>query len=75
MALDRKTLETKQTYPTSLTSLRISGLRNVDQTDQMNFNGSHPIIYKNKIAILADKYNLMAFDVFSEKLLWKQKIK
>ena len=74
VALDRKTLETKQTYPTSLTSLRISGLRNVDQTDQMNFNGSHSIIYKNKIAILADKYNLMAFDVVSEKLLWKQKI-
>jgi len=74
VALDRKTLETKQTYPASLTSLRISGLRNVDQTDQMNFNGSHPIIYKNKVAILADKYNLMAFDVMNEQLLWKQKI-
>ena len=74
LALDRITLKTIITYPSSLTSLKISGLRNVDQTDQMNFNGSHPIIYKNKTAIVTDRFNIMAFDVESEALLWKHKI-
>lgn len=74
IALDRYTLETLKTYPISLSSLKISGLRNVDQTDQMNFNGSHPIIYKNKIAIVTDRFNIMAFDVAGESLLWKHKI-
>ena len=74
LALDRITLKTIKTYPTSLTSLKISGLRHVDQTDQMNFNGSHPIIYKNKTAILTDKSNIMAFDIESEALLWTHKI-
>ena len=46
----------------------------MDQTDQMNFNGSHPIIYKNKTVILTDKSNIMAFDIESEALLWTHKI-
>ena len=46
----------------------------MDQTDQLNFNGSHPIIYKNKTAILTDKSNIMAFDIESEALLWTHKI-
>lgn len=74
IVLDRATLKTEKTYSTSLSSLKISGLRNVDQTDQMNFNGSHPIIYKNKIAILTDKFNIMAFDIVNETLLWSHKI-
>ena len=74
VALDRTTLETEINYPTSLTSLKISGDRNIDETDQMNFNGSHPIIYQNRIAIVTDAYNIMAFDINSEKQLWKQSI-
>jgi outer membrane protein assembly factor BamB len=74
VALNRTTLETELNYPTSLTSLKISGVRNVDATDQMNFNGSHPIVYQNKTVIITDAHNLMAFDIASEKMLWKKPV-
>lgn len=74
VVLDRETLELKKKYPISLTSLKISGVRNVDETDQMNFNGSHPIVYKNEVVLITDANKIRAFDMASEKLLWEQAI-
>jgi outer membrane protein assembly factor BamB len=74
VVLDRETLELKKKYPTSLTSLKISGVRNVDETDQMNFNGSHPIVYKNQVVIITDSKTIRAFDIASEEMLWEQSI-
>ena len=74
VVLDRKTLKLDKKYPTSLKSLSISKARNVDETNQMNFNGSHPIVYQNKVVIITDETKIMAFDAFSEKQLWQQTI-
>ena len=40
----------------------------------MNFNGSHPVIYKNQFLILLDSVKLSVFDLANEKLLWKKTI-
>ncbi|MDG1659650.1 MAG: PQQ-binding-like beta-propeller repeat protein [Crocinitomicaceae bacterium] len=74
VVLDRKTLKLKKTYSTSLTSLKTTGVRNVDETDQMNFNGSHPIVYQNKYVIVTDRGAIRAFDANSEKLIWEKPI-
>jgi outer membrane protein assembly factor BamB len=74
VALNRTTLETEINYPTSLTSLKISGVRGVDATDQMNFNGSHPIVYQNRIVVITDSYSIRAYDINTEELLWKKPV-
>lgn len=74
VVLDRKTLKLDKKYPATLYSLNISGDRNVDATDQMNFNGSHPIVYQNKLVILTDSKKIMAFDMLTEKMLWEQAV-
>ncbi len=74
VVLDRKTLKLKKAYPTSLTSLKTSGIRNADETDQMNFNGSHPIVYQNKVVVVTDRNSIRAFDTQSEKLIWEKSI-
>ncbi len=74
IVLNRKTFVLDKKYPTKMNSLRISGQRNVDETNQMNFNGSHPVVYKNEIVIVTDATSIMAFDVQSEKMLWQQSI-
>ena len=72
LVLDRKTLKLKKKYNTSFIAYKISKMRNVDETDQMNFNGSHPIVYKNKYAIITSKNKIMVFDIPTEKLVWKK---
>jgi outer membrane protein assembly factor BamB len=37
----------------------------------MNFNGSHPIVYKNKYVVLTDHDGLKVFDAETEKMLWE----
>lgn len=69
--LDRKTLQVKKRYATDLNPATIA----VGSYEQMNFNGSHPIVYKNKTLILLDSDQIIAFDVSSEQQLWQQPVK
>lgn len=71
--LDRKTLKTTKVYNSPLTAIdNLNGSSMDGINGQMNYNGSHPIVYKNKVVIVTDNANIMAFDALSEKLLWKQ---
>lgn len=40
----------------------------------MNFNGSHPIVYKNKYVIMTDRKGLKVFDATTEKMLWEKPV-
>lgn len=75
VAIDPKTLAIKKKFSIYLNAESISGIRNQDLTDQMNFNGSHPINYKNEIIVLCDKDRLLAFNAQTEKLMWSKSIK
>jgi outer membrane protein assembly factor BamB/ribosomal protein L24 len=73
MVLDRKTLKVDKVYANLLSAHQI--LTDIPSIRvQMNFNGSHPVIYKNKIAIVNDLNGLKAFDLEAEKLLWQQSV-
>lgn len=72
MVLDRKTLKTVKKYPQIFQTDFSSSKR--DCYEQMNYNGAHPLIYKNELIILLDKSRLMVFDAKSESLLWEQKV-
>lgn len=72
LELDRTTHAIKKTYPTELSVISIKSGR--DCSSQMNFNGSHPIVYQNKYVVLCDNEMLRVFDVQSEKMLWEQPI-
>lgn len=70
VVLDRKTFTVEKTYSNILSAPPVmQGIPSIKE--QMNFNGSHPVIYQNKIAIITDRNNIMAFDVKAEKLMWK----
>lgn len=70
--LDRKTLKVTKKYATPLDALNCPSGWSMDLNDLMNFNGSHPIVYKNKVVIVTDQQNIIAFDAVSETMLWKQ---
>jgi outer membrane protein assembly factor BamB len=73
IVLDRKTLKKKRTYGTKLSPALVterSGLQ-----EKMNFNGAHPIVYKNEIVVLLEAERVSAFDAQSESLLWQKDIK
>ncbi len=72
MVLDRKTLKTVKKYPQIFLIDPISAKSSC--YDQMNYNGAHPIIYKNELIILLDKTRLMVFDAQSERMLWEKKV-
>ncbi|PHR31650.1 MAG: hypothetical protein COA38_07535 [Fluviicola sp.] len=72
IVLDRKSLKKKRTYGTKLTPALLteqSGLQ-----EKMNFNGAHPIVYKNEIVILLEAERVSAFDAKSEKLMWQKNL-
>lgn len=72
IVLDRKSLKKKRTYGTKLTPALVteqSGLQ-----EKMNFNGAHPIVYKNEIVILLEAERVSAFDAKSEKLMWQKNL-
>jgi outer membrane protein assembly factor BamB len=73
VVLDRKTLKINRTYTAQLNSNKIT--ENRDCYSEMNFNGSHPIVYKNNIVIIADSAKLTAFDANSERILWQKPVK
>ncbi len=73
VVLDRKTLQIKKKYTTPLAPRTIP--EDHSCYAQMNFNGAHPIVYKNKVVLLLDSTKVTAFDATSEKMLWQQTIK
>ena len=70
--LDRITHKLKKTYKTELSTIDIRD--NNECSEQMNFNGSHPIVYQNKYVVLADQLKLRVFDIQSEQMLWEQPV-
>ncbi len=70
--IDRSTYEVKKKYEGELNPIMISRADGCQGT--MNFNGSHPIVYKNKYVVLADHERLQVFDAESEKVLWEKKV-
>jgi outer membrane protein assembly factor BamB len=70
--LDRKTHKEKKRYDTSINPVKTNEDR--DCQNQMNFNGSHPIVYKNKYIVLLDQEKLFVFDALSEKMLWEKPV-
>ncbi len=74
IVLDRKTLKLDKKYPVSMNSLSILENPGGGSTHQMNFNGSHPIVYQNKVVVITDSQRIRAFDMSSEKLLWQKVI-
>ena len=49
----------------------------VEQKDayaQMNFNGSHPIVYKNKYVVIVDANQVITFDATTEREIWRKPI-
>jgi outer membrane protein assembly factor BamB len=73
VVLDRKTLQIQKKYSASLSPKKISENRSC--YNQMNFNGAHPVVYKNKVVIILDSMKVIAFDANSEKILWQQPVK
>jgi outer membrane protein assembly factor BamB len=71
--LDRKTMKKIRDY--KATNLNADDVKEMDCFAQMNFNGSHPVVYKNEIVISSDSLGVYAFDANSEKFMWKQPIK
>jgi outer membrane protein assembly factor BamB len=70
--LDRITHKLKKTYKTEVSAIAIRD--NHECSEQMNFNGSRPIVYQNKYVVLADMEKLRVFDAQSEQMLWEQPI-
>jgi outer membrane protein assembly factor BamB len=71
--LDRKTMKKMRDY--KATNLNTELINEMDCFGQMNYNGSHPVVYKNEIVISSDSLGVYAFDANSEKFIWKQLIK
>lgn len=68
--IDRATNKVKTAYKTELKPIRISG----GSQGQMNFNGTHPIVYKNKYVVLVDQVGIKVFDAQSERILWEKNV-
>jgi outer membrane protein assembly factor BamB len=70
--LDRKTRQVRKKYNAEIAGIKITDGH--DCREQMNFNGSHPIVYQNKYVVLADQQHLRVFDAQSERLLWEKMV-
>ncbi|MDD3859895.1 MAG: PQQ-like beta-propeller repeat protein [Bacteroidales bacterium] len=68
--LDIKTMKKLHDY--KATNLNTEDIIEMDCFAKMNYNGSHPVVYKNEIVISSDSLGVYAFDANSEKFLWKQ---
>jgi outer membrane protein assembly factor BamB len=73
VALNRKNLQVQKKYSVPLAPFRVTN--DLGPFTQMNFNGSHPVVYKNSHVILTDSVSIAAFDARSEKVLWKKPVK
>ena len=43
--------------------------------EHMNFNGSHPVVYKNAFVVLTDRNGIKVFDATSEQVVWQKNAK
>jgi len=73
VTLGRKTLAIKNNFGSDLTSTKINETGGA--YGQMNYNGAHPIVYKNEAVIVLDTSQIIAFNPITEKLLWKQDVR
>jgi uncharacterized GH25 family protein len=71
--IDRATMKKIRNY--SASRLNTIPIEDLGCYSQMNYNGSHPVVYKNSIVITADSLGIYAFDANLEKFLWRQQIK
>lgn len=69
VSLDRKTLDVKQVFNSPVAALSPGGA-----VEQMNFNGSHPVVYQNKYIVVTDRDHIYAFDAVTEQKLWEQPV-
>ena len=70
--LNPVTLKKEKSFTADLSSSTINEYAGA--YEQMNFNGSHPVVYKNQFMIMLDSLKLSVFDLAGEKLLWKKAI-
>lgn len=68
--MDKKTLKIKKRINTNSSSELIT---QSTAFQSMNFNGAHPIVYKNMIVSIA-RNSISTFDGNTEKALWKKEI-
>ncbi|NVK66360.1 MAG: PQQ-binding-like beta-propeller repeat protein [Flavobacteriales bacterium] len=73
IVLDRKTLKKKRTYGTKLSPSLVT--EDSELQEKMNFNGAHPVVYRNEIVVLLETDRVSAFDAQSESLMWQKDIK
>lgn len=72
VVLDRESLTVKRTYSTTLESNMIN--ENTSLFEFANFNGSHPVVYKNEKVLVLDDNKLRAFDAQGERLIWEKTV-
>lgn len=72
VVLDRSTLKISRKYGADLDPTVISTSSGLFEC--MNFNGSHPVVYKNEKVLVLDNTTLRVFDAKSERLLWEKPI-
>lgn len=70
VVLDRTNLTVTRRYQTDLDPTIID--EKTSLFEFANFNGSHPVVYKNEKVIVLDKEMLRVFDAQNEKMLWEK---
>ncbi len=65
----------KKIHDYKATYLNTDNIKEMNCFAQMNYNGSHPVVYKNEIVISSDSLGVYAFDASSERIIWKQSLK
>jgi len=70
--LDRTTHALKKKYANELKAMDIR--YHSDCSSQMNFTGTHPIVYKNEYVVLAEENRLVVFDMRTEQIKWQKQI-
>lgn len=70
--LDRTTHTLKKKYGSELKAVNI--MSHHDCSSQMNFTGTHPIVYKNEYVVVADEGRLVVFDMKTEQVKWQKQV-
>lgn len=74
LVLDKSTFKVVRKYAPAISTKSAKVKDKNDAYTQMNFNGSHPIVYKNKYMILVDANQVVVFDATTEKELWRKPV-
>lgn len=73
VSLNRENLKIQKTFRPNLNPQKIK--RQTECYNQMNFNGAHPIVYKNQTVIITDSAKIYAFDTQTESIIWQKFVK